>query len=119
MKKQDVKKTNDAGSGRQPQGWKERILRNLKEEGGRVTRQRRILLDIILEEDCFSCKEIYYRAVSRGEKIGLATVYRMVNTLEEIGAIQRNHMYQVVYGEDACPEGGDGEKEPVNDKISQ
>lgn len=69
---------------------KEIIIQKLKGKGGRITRQRLILLDIILEEECSCCKEIYYKAVGKDEKIGLATVYRMVNTLEEIGVISRN-----------------------------
>ena len=53
------------------------------------------LLDIILDEDCSSCKEIYYKAVKRDDSIGIATVYRMVNTLEDIGVISRKNMYKV------------------------
>ncbi|MBD5547137.1 MAG: Fur family transcriptional regulator [Lachnospiraceae bacterium] len=79
---------------------KEMIIQKLKDRGGRVTRQRLMLLDIILEDECSCCKEIYYRAAHRDEKIGLATVYRMVNTLEEIGAISRKNMYKVVCGEE-------------------
>lgn len=41
------------------------------------------------------CKEIYYRASALDPKIGVATVYRMVNTLESIGAISRKNMYRV------------------------
>lgn len=69
---------------------KEIIIQKLKDRGGRITKQRLILLDIILEGECSCCKEIYYKAVNKDEKIGLATVYRMVNKLEEIGAISRN-----------------------------
>ena len=32
---------------------------------------------------------------------GVATVYRMVNLLEEIGAISRKNMYKVAYSENA------------------
>lgn len=86
---------------------KELVLRHLKEKGCRITKQRRILLDIILQEECASCKEIYYRAVSVDGSIGAATVYRMVNLLEEIGAISRKNMYRISCGmscdrEDAC-----------------
>ena len=76
---------------------KEMILQKLKERGCRITKQRLILLDIILEEDCSCCKEIYYKASALDEKIGTATVYRMVNTLEEIGAISRKNMYRIAY----------------------
>ena len=41
---------------------KENIIQKLKERGCRITKQRLMLLDIILEENCSCCKEIYYRA---------------------------------------------------------
>ena len=41
------------------------------------------------------CKEIYYRASKIDNTIGTATVYRMINTLEKIGAIDRKNMYKV------------------------
>ena len=74
---------------------KELILQKLKEQGCRITRQRLMLLDIILEEDCSCCKEIYFQASKIDKKIGAATVYRMVNTLEDLGAISRKNMYRV------------------------
>ena len=74
---------------------KEAIVQKLKASGCRITKQRLMLLDIILEEDCSCCKEIYYRAFALDQKIGVATVYRMINTLESIGAISRKNMYRV------------------------
>lgn len=74
---------------------KEVILQKLKNRGCRITKQRQILLDIILVEECASCKEIYYRASKVDSSIGTATVYRMINMLEEIGAINRKNMYKV------------------------
>ena len=62
---------------------KENIIQKLKERGCRITKQRLMLLDIILEEDCSCCKEIYYKASRLDDRIGTATVYRMVNTLVE------------------------------------
>ena len=78
---------------------KEQIIEKLKENGCRITKQRRMLIDIILENDCSSCKEIYYKALKADEKIGVATVYRMINALEEIGAISRKNMYRIESGE--------------------
>ena len=75
------------------------ILQKLKEKGCRITKQRCVILDIILENECSSCKEIFYRAVKVDQKIGSATVYRMVNVLEEIGIISRKNMYKIVYTE--------------------
>ena len=74
---------------------REMVLQKLKEQGCRITKQRRILLDIILEENCSCCKEIYYKASRIDSSIGAATVYRMVNLLEEAGAISRRNMYRV------------------------
>lgn len=86
---------------------KEIVLQSLKENGCRITKQRKILLDIILQEECASCKEIYYKATATNSSIGAATVYRMVNLLEEIGAISRKNMYRISCGmncdkENAC-----------------
>ena len=63
---------------------KELIIQKLKSNGCRITKQRMELLDIILENNCASCKEIFYRASKLDDTIGIATVYRMVNVLEEI-----------------------------------
>ena len=68
---------------------KEVVIQKLRERGFRITKQRQILLDVILQEECTSCKEIYYKAVDFDPGIGAATVYRMVNLLEEIGAVSR------------------------------
>lgn len=74
---------------------KDRIVDRLKENGCRITKQRMILLDVILSGNCTSCKEIYYKASKLDPKIGTATVYRMVNLLEQIGAISRVNLYEV------------------------
>ena len=71
------------------------VIEKLRRHGLRITNQRRILIDIILEHDCASCKEIYYLASKKDPSIGIATVYRMIRTLEEYGIITRNSMYQV------------------------
>ena len=66
---------------------KDEIIERLKENGCRITKQRKILIDIILENDC---------------AIGVATVYRMINALEEIGAISRKNMYRIESGENCA-----------------
>ena len=74
---------------------KESVLKTLKDKGCRITNQRKVLLDVILDEECTSCKEIYYKAVEIDPNIGAATVYRMVNLLEDIGAISRRNNYKI------------------------
>lgn len=80
---------------------KEAILNKLRQQGCRITRQRMLLLDIMLDGEYSSCKEIYYKASRIDPDIGTATVYRMINMLEEIGAISRRNMYKVSFMEDA------------------
>ncbi len=87
-------------------GKKEQIIEKLKENGCRITKQRLMLIDIILENDCSSCKEIFYKASKADTKIGVATVYRMINALEEIGAISRKNMYKVECSEECASRGG-------------
>lgn len=82
---------------------KQRIIERLKENGCRITKQRLMLIDIILENECSSCKEIFYRASKADDKIDVATVYRMINALEEIGAISRKNMYKVDCSETCAP----------------
>lgn len=74
---------------------REMVIQKLRERGCRITKQRQCLLDVILQDDCASCKEIYYKAVALDSSIGAATVYRMVNLLEDIGAISRKNMYKI------------------------
>lgn len=83
------------------------IVKKLKEKGFRITKQRLTLIEIILKNECSSCKEIFYKAVKEDKKIGVATVYRMINTLEEIGAINRKNMYRLSYEDETADKNGD------------
>ena len=71
---------------------KEEILNLLKQHGFRLTEQRRLIVDVIVNEEYSCCKEVYILAHKRDSSIGVATVYRMINTLEEIGAISRKNI---------------------------
>lgn len=96
MEKDLLKKGNKATANyHRTQMQKELVLQRLKDRGCRITKQRQLLLDIILQEECASCKEIYYKSMEMDDGIGAATVYRMVNLLEEIGAISRRNMYKI------------------------
>lgn len=71
------------------------IMDELRRNGCRITNQRQLLIDIILKDECSSCKEIYYLASKADPSIGMATVYRLVKTLEEAGLIHRKNMYRI------------------------
>ena len=42
-----------------------------------------------------AARRFFYQASKADDRIGVATVYRMINALEEIGAISRKNMYKV------------------------
>ena len=78
------------------------ILQELRKNGCRITNQRQLLIDIILQDECCCCKEIYYQAIKKDPTIGMATVYRMVKTLEETGLIKRKNLYRIQVEEDSA-----------------
>ena len=65
------------------------VIRKLKENGYRITAQRKMLIRVILENEYSSCKEIYFAARKEDQKIGMATVYRMVQLLENMELIHK------------------------------
>jgi Fur family ferric uptake transcriptional regulator len=63
----------------------------LREAGLRITKPRRIILEILHESEGHpDASQIFERAVARDHRISLATVYRTMKALEETGAIQRH-----------------------------
>lgn len=74
---------------------KDKILELFRNKGMRITKQRKLILDIVFEQECTSCKEIYYQASKRDKNIGIATVYRMVNALGELGVFQTHTPYRL------------------------
>lgn len=75
------------------------VIALLRREGFRVTRQRELLIDIILKEECTCCKEIYCLASKQNRGIGVATIYRTMSALEKIGALKRKNPYQLCHRE--------------------
>lgn len=73
----------------------EEIIETLKESGMRVTKQRELVADVIAENDGASCKDICCIVRSKDKSIGVATVYRMINALEDIGVIERVDMIKL------------------------
>ena len=71
------------------------MIQELKNRGKRITKQRRLMVEVIANKKSGDFKEIYYEISKRDPGIGQATVYRMLLTLEEIGAIQRVQGYVV------------------------
>ncbi len=70
----------------------EYVISLLKDRGFRITKQRKLIIDIILSSDGASCKEIYHKVVSRDNSVGTATVYRMIRLLEDVGIVKHIDM---------------------------
>lgn len=58
---------------------REEILKKLREQGCRITKQRQLLLDIILQEEYSCCKRnLLQSGKQRFVELVLQTVYRMI-----------------------------------------
>ncbi len=64
-------------------------LRKLEASGLRMTVQRRHIIDILTNSKCTSPKELWYEARQFVPDLGIATVYRLINRLEQIGVISK------------------------------
>ena len=97
MKKHSGEKNEDMNQSSYQSGnlQKDVVMERLRQQGFRVTRQRMLLIDIILAENCSCGKEVYVLASKKDSGIGMATVYRTVDALEQVGALQRRTPYQL------------------------
>ena len=73
----------------------EQIIEALKKKGMRITKQRKLVAGIIADNDGASCKDICCMVRSRDDSIGVATVYRMIKVLEDIGVVERIDMIKL------------------------
>ena len=64
-------------------------LRKLEAGGLRMTVQRRHIIEILTSSQCTSPKELWYEAKQYVPDLGIATVYRLINRLEQIGVISK------------------------------
>ena len=67
----------------------EDTLRKLEASGLRMTVQRRHIIDILMNSSCTSPKELWYEAKQFVPDLGIATVYRLINRLEQIGVLSK------------------------------
>ena len=67
------------------------LKEKLKDTGFKITPQRRAIIEILLKNDSkhLSSEEIYDLVRVNCPEIGLATVYRTMQLLDEVGAISK------------------------------
>jgi Fur family ferric uptake transcriptional regulator len=73
----------------------EQIIEALRKKGMRITKQRKIVADVIADNDGASCKDICCMVRKNDDSIGTATVYRMIKVLEDIGVVERIDMIKL------------------------
>ena len=83
--------------------WQKKdIVNEFQRLGKRITKQRMVILDVILEQNWTDCKE--------DSTVGLSTVYRTIRMLEEMGVLKR--VYQYVFTDETGVR-ADGENEVI------
>jgi Fur family transcriptional regulator, ferric uptake regulator len=66
------------------------LLARLREGGGRVTLQRRVIVETLLAQpDHVTAEELIAKVQARYPEVNAATVYRTLDALDEIGALKR------------------------------
>lgn len=67
-------------------------IKVLTVDGSRITPSRRAVIDVLTSSCCaLDATQIYMNARQKHTKLGLMTVYRTLEILEEAGLIQRVH----------------------------
>ena len=71
--------------------WYDALKEDLKKKGYKLTPQRRSIVDTIIDNEGqhLTAEEIYDKVKKSCPEIGLATVYRTILLLEELGVISR------------------------------
>jgi Fur family transcriptional regulator, ferric uptake regulator len=70
--------------------WIETALGRMRSESGRSGGARRVVVEFLAGQDCcLSAHEIYDRVRTSGARVGLASVYRALDGLDELGLVQR------------------------------
>lgn len=71
-------------------GWTEEALARMRSASGRSGGARRAVVELLGREDCcLSAQQIHDRVRSGGRRLGIASVYRTLDGLDELGLVQR------------------------------
>ncbi len=73
----------------------EQIVEALKNSGMKITKQRMLIASVIADNDGASCKDVCCIVRNKDSSVGVATVYRMIKALEDIGVIERIDMIKL------------------------
>jgi Fur family ferric uptake transcriptional regulator len=100
--------------------WREHTARVLEDAGYRSGAARRAVVDLLAEQDCcLSAKEISDRLSDRGEEVGIASVYRALEVLDELRLVQRLDAGEGVVRYEPAHPGGDHHHHVVCDRCGR
>ena len=71
----------------------EAVIQTMKTYGKRMTRQRMIIIEAVVSSQSGNFKDLYTKISKEDPNIGPATVYRMLQVLEEVGVLKRVQGY--------------------------
>ena len=70
--------------------WAEVALERLRRESGRTGAARRVVVDFLKRQECcVSVQEIHDAVRADGARVGIASVYRALEGLGELGLVER------------------------------
>ena len=73
-----------------PEMWTNDALARMRSESGRSGGARRVVVEFLGRQDCcLSAQEIHDGVRAGGARIGIASVYRTLDGLAELGLVQR------------------------------
>lgn len=108
--------------------WTETALTRLRAASGRKGGARQLVVELLGEQDCcLSAQEIHDRVRARGERVGIASVYRALDGMDALGLVQRIDLGDGVARFEPAHAGGDhhhhlvcddcGKVEPFEDAV--
>ncbi len=69
------------------------LRESIRSSGLRMTRQRQLVLDVIAEsQEHLDAEAIHALVKARGQRVGIATVYRTLALLKDIGLVQEHRL---------------------------
>ena len=95
----------------------EETLQKLERSGLRMTVQRRHIIDILTKSQCTSPKELWYEARRYVPDLGIATVYRLINRLEQIGVLAKTRNLGLTHVEPKLGVISNSEGQPVRTRA--
>lgn len=86
--------------------WLEHAKGRLAEEGHRAGGARRQVMDTLARQSCCRSAQEIHAELQRGDRrVGLASVYRTLDTLAELGLVHRLDVDGIAAYEPALPDG--------------